>query len=84
MKESYGKLLDVNIFDSLLFDVKYVVGSVFSFYFLVCGRVLFGKFGRFLFGKFFDIVIVVLEKLSKVLEKDKFCDLGSILELLLK
>ena len=84
VKESYGKLPDVNIPDSLPFDVKYAAGSVLSFHPLVRGRVPSGKFGRLLLGKSPDIAIAALEKLSKVLEKDKFCDPGSILELLLK
>ena len=84
VKESYGKLPDVNIPDSLPFDVKYAAGSVLSFHPLVRGRVPSGKFGRLLLGKSSDIAIAALEKLSKVLEKDKFCDPGSILESLLK
>ena len=84
VKESYGKLPDVNIPDSLPFDVKYAAGSVLSFHPLVRGRVPSGKFGRLLLGKSPDIAIAALEKLSKVLEKDKFCDPGSILESLLK
>ena len=84
VKESYGKLPDVNIPDSLPFDVKYAAGSVLSFHPLVRGRVPSGKFGRLLLGKSSDIAIAALEKLSKVLEKDKFCDPGSTLESLLK
>ena len=84
VKESYGKLPDVNIPDSLPFDVKYAAGSVLSFHPLVRGRVPSGKFGRLLLGKSPDIAIAALEKLSKVLEKDKFCDPGSTLESLLK
>ena len=84
VKESYGKLPDVNIPDSLPFEVKYAAGSVLSFHPLVRGRVPSGKFGRLLLGKSSDIAIAALEKLSKVLEKDKFCDPGSFLESLLK
>ena len=84
VKESYGKLPDVNIPDSLPFDVKYAAGSFLSFHPLVRGRVPSGKFGRLLLGKSSDIAIAALEKLNKVLEKDKFCDPGSTLESLLK
>ena len=84
VKESYGKLPEVNIPDRLPFDVKYAAGSALSFHPLVRGRVPSGKFGRLLLGKSPDIAVAALEKLSKVLEKDKFCDPGSTLESLLK
>ncbi|XP_022778050.1 uncharacterized protein LOC111319571, partial [Stylophora pistillata] len=84
VKESYGKLRDVEIPDSLPYDVKYAAGSVLSFHPLIRGRVLPGKFGGLLLSKSSNIAIAALEKLSKVLEKDKFCDPGTTLESLLK
>ncbi|XP_022809817.1 uncharacterized protein LOC111346816 [Stylophora pistillata] len=84
VKESYGKLPDVDIPDSLPFEVKYAAGSVLSFHPLFRGRVPPGKFGRLLLRKSSNIAVGALEKLSKVLEKDKFCDPGSTLESLLK
>ncbi|XP_022809816.1 uncharacterized protein LOC111346815, partial [Stylophora pistillata] len=84
VKESYGKLPDVDIPDSLPFDVTYAAGSVLGFHPFIRGRVLRGKFGGLLLSKSSNIAIAALENLNKVLEKDKFCDPGTTLESLLK
>ena len=79
VKESFGRLPDVNIPFDLPFDVKYAAQSVVSFHPAIRGRQP-GTFVGLLQSKPPNIVINALEKLKKALEQDKFCDPGNTVE----
>ena len=82
VKESFGRLPDVNIPSDLPSDVKYPAQSVVSFHPEIRGRQP-GTFVGLLRSKPPNMVINALDELKKKLEKDKFCDPCQILQTVL-
>ena len=73
VKESFGRIPDVDHPADLPFDVMYALQSVISLHPGIRSR-LSGTFGILLRSKNSNVVSTALEQLKKALEKDKFCD----------
>ena len=73
VKESFGRIPDVDLPADLPFDVMYAAQSVISLHPGVRSR-LSGTFGILLQSKNSIVVSTALEQLKKALEKDKLCD----------
>ena len=73
VKQSFGRIPDVDLPADLPFDVMYALQSVISQHPGIRNR-LSGTFGILLQSKNSNVVSAALEQLKKALEKDKLCD----------
>ena len=73
VRETYGRIPNVDLPTDLPFDVMYAAQSVIDLHPVVRCRVS-GRFGTLLQSKPSNVVSSALEQLKKALEQDKFCD----------